>query len=217
MVEEEGPFTPFKYIYANILRRPHMSVAMIGLLTVSSLLLLQALSFSFEAGSATRPESTLWGETPVKPLLEEMGFGEEISSGARRATLGVFYISSAVSLLSGYILLRSAFTISMKERRREVELLKALGFSRGEVAKLLVGEGVVLALLSGVLALFIAMHLFVNLGAYMISRGETSLFFTQPRISPLGALLHFAVLLILVAVALAGAIREVEREEGSLL
>ena len=79
------------------------------------------------------------------------------------------------------------------------------------------GEGVVLSLLSGVLALFIAMPLFVNLGAYMITRGERSLFFTQPRISPLGALLLFAVLLTLVAVAFLGAIREVERAEGSLL
>lgn len=217
MGDEGGPFTPFKYIYASIFRRPHMTLALIGVLTISSILFLQAISFSFEAGTASGPESTLWAETPVKPLLEEMGFGKEISPGARRAILTMFYISSGVSLLSGYILLRSVFNISLKERRQELELLKALGFSRGEVRRLIVGEGAVLAMFSGILALFIAMPLFVNMGAYMISRGETGVFFTQPRISPFGALLHFAVLLAMVVVSLSGAINDVEREVGSLL
>ncbi|MCD6383517.1 MAG: FtsX-like permease family protein [Thermoplasmata archaeon] len=216
---EADPFTPLKYIYASIARRAHMSGVMVALLVVSSLLLLLALSFSVGARAVEEPGAprTIWSETPVKPLLREMGFMEEISPEARDAMVRIFYLSSIISLLVGYVLLRAVFTVSLKERRREIALLSALGFSRGEVMKLLLGEGGILALISAVAALYLAMPLFVNLGSYMISKGEASMFFTQPRISPIVALVSIGVVLGITLLAEISAISEVEREEGRLL
>jgi putative ABC transport system permease protein len=70
------------------------------------------------------------------------------------------------------ILLVSANTMAMsiRERTREVAMLKTLGFTRGRVFTLFVGEAVALSLLAGILGILAAAG-FVQLLAHAQSLG----------------------------------------------
>src|SRR5262249_41854069 len=69
------------------------------------------------------------------------------------------------------ILLVSANTMAMsiRERTREVAVLKTLGFTRGTVLGLFVGEAVILAVVGGVLGFFWASLPFALIGAIACS------------------------------------------------
>jgi putative ABC transport system permease protein len=60
-----------------------------------------------------------------------------------------------ISLAVGGIGILTIMTIAVRERRREIGLLRALGAGRGQILTLFLLEAVLLALLGGVLGLFV--------------------------------------------------------------
>ena len=60
---------------------------------------------------------------------------------------------AVVIALVGSIGLSGVLSLSVLERRREIGVMRAIGASSGHVARLFIGEGVILGLLSWVMAL----------------------------------------------------------------
>lgn len=79
--------------------------------------------------------------------------GERIDQKAFRKSLG---ITSCLALLLGLFVIYNAFSMALVERVREIGLLRALGLTRGEIARAVLLEGLLLAiggaLLGGVLS-----------------------------------------------------------------
>ena len=77
----------------------------------------------------------------------------------------------AVSWVLSVALVGLVFSIAVNERRREIGVLRALGFTRGYVLRLLLSEGLVLALVGGAagIALFgFAVYLFHDMIVLMM-------------------------------------------------
>ncbi len=109
------------------------------------------------------------------------------------ALLGVAWVLSVA--LVGLV-----FSIAVNERRREIGVLRALGFTRAYVLRLLLSEGLILALVGGVtgIALFtFAVYLFRHLIILMM--GVPFLIPSLPSLLGLGA---GALLLALISVAI---------------
>jgi putative ABC transport system permease protein len=68
--------------------------------------------------------------------------GERIDQKAFRKSLG---ITSCLALLLGLFVIYNAFSMALVERVREIGLLRALGLTRGEIARAVLFEGFLLA------------------------------------------------------------------------
>jgi putative ABC transport system permease protein len=85
----------------------------------------------------------------------------EYSSGeAWTAVLNGFAWSiAAIAVLIGGLGMMSAMVMSVMERTREIGTLRAVGWSRGRVLRMILGEAVALSLAGGVLGIFIGVGL----------------------------------------------------------
>jgi putative ABC transport system permease protein len=105
------------------------------------------VSKAIDAGFADAPE-------PTKTETEK-AFGLNFINMLGNVKAFILIISSAavftILLVSG-----NTMAMSIRERTREVAVLKTLGFERGTVLKLFVGEAVAISLIGGVLGTLIA-------------------------------------------------------------
>jgi putative ABC transport system permease protein len=63
---------------------------------------------------------------------------------------------AAISLLVGGIGIANVMLVTVRERTREIGVLKTLGFSGGRILRLVLGESILLALIGGIPGLVIA-------------------------------------------------------------
>jgi putative ABC transport system permease protein len=82
--------------------------------------------------------------------------GERIDQKAFRKSLG---ITSCLALLLGLFVIYNAFSMALVERVREIGLLRALGLTRGEIAKAVLLEGFLLSLLGAVIGVVLSAFL----------------------------------------------------------
>jgi putative ABC transport system permease protein len=92
------------------------------------------------------------------------------------------FITSIVSVVIFTILLVAANTMSMsiRERVREIGVLKALGFTSRRVLLLLAGESVLLAVAGALLGSLGARFLFSSIDLAMVSGGFLQRFYVTP-------------------------------------
>jgi putative ABC transport system permease protein len=67
--------------------------------------------------------------------------------------ISLLAIMASVIALVGSISLSGTLTLNVLERRREIGVLRAIGASSGAIARLLIGEGLILGWLSWIIAL----------------------------------------------------------------
>lgn len=93
-----------------------------------------------------------------------------------------FLITSIVTVVVFTIVLVAANTMAMsiRERTREIGVLKALGFRRGQVLGLLIGEAMLLATLGAVIGGGAARLLFGNLDMALLTGGFIQRFWVTP-------------------------------------
>jgi len=84
-------------------------------------------------------------EKPKQSLV-----GERIDQKAFRKSLG---ITSCLALLLGLFVIYNAFSMALVERVREIGLLRAIGLTRGEIARSVLLEGFLLACLGALLGI----------------------------------------------------------------
>jgi putative ABC transport system permease protein len=94
--------------------------------------------------------------------------GERIDQLAFRKSLRV---TSCLALLLGLFVIYNAFSLALVERVREIGLLRAIGLKRGEIARAVLLEGLLLAILGALLGLLLA----AGLVAFMMLRRITTL------------------------------------------
>ena len=100
-------------------------------------------------------------EKPKQSLV-----GERIDQKAFRKSLGV---TSCLALLLGLFVIYNAFSLALVERVREIGLLRALGLTRGEIARAVLLEGFLLACLGALLGAVISAGLVAFMNAMSIT------------------------------------------------
>ncbi|USS86988.1 ATP-binding cassette domain-containing protein [Fructilactobacillus cliffordii] len=103
-----------------------------------------------------------------KPAFQITGAGSIVSTLNTYVNLAVAVLTSiaAISLLVSAIMIIVVLYISVAERTKEIGILRALGFSKGNIRKLFIFESVFLGFFSAVLAIILA---------YLVEWGANSL------------------------------------------
>jgi putative ABC transport system permease protein len=87
-------------------------------------------------------------DAPVKPVTEK-GFGAQFAAMAGNVQGFIRYTSIAV-VAALLCVAANTRAMSLRERTREIALLKAIGFSRGTVLGLFLTESIIIGLLGGI-------------------------------------------------------------------
>ncbi len=153
-------------------------------LTVAFLLLTSSLLFGVISEIQTDEKAgILQGRIPGSlDMFDQFRISGELSEKARNSLVNYLLLTSLIVFIVAFFLMYNTMAISVRERRKEIGILRAVGFSTSEVLKLFLVEGGIIGLISWISALFLGTPLIVNLAAYLIERGDRGLFFVQPVI-----------------------------------
>jgi putative ABC transport system permease protein len=115
---------------------------------------------------------------------------------------GISAVMTAIDIISGVILLimllilGNTIAMGVRERTNEYGVMKALGFSSGQIAFFVIGESFLLAMVGGALGLVLAFP-FVEKGMGRWLEENMGTFFPYFRVDPKMAVVAFAIALLL--------------------
>ncbi len=180
-------FNPASYALSHLRFSLVRSVVTIATLTITVAFLLLTASLSFGLASEIEggdgKEGLLEGRIPGSiDMFEEFRLNEELPAEVRNSLMHWLFFSTFLVLVVGFFIMYNTMAIAVEERKAEIGILRSVGFSSREVMKLFLAEGAFIGLIAWVTAIFIGTPFIVNLGAYLIERGDRGLFFVQPRI-----------------------------------
>ena len=134
----------------------------------------------------------IYGQNTVAGLSADLGDGFAI-------ILNLLAVMAIVIALVGGVGLSGVLSLSVLERRREIGVMRAIGASNWQVTRLFVGEGVLLGLISWIIALPLSIPL-----AYIFSTFALSFALNQQlvyRFTPTGAAVWLAIIIVLAVIA----------------
>jgi putative ABC transport system permease protein len=144
-----------------------------------------------QKGIKVRPSST-FGEKTIAGITEGAGEGYAI-------ILNLLAVMAIVIALVGGVGLSGILSLSVLERRREIGVMRAIGASSWQVIRLFIGEGLLLGLLSWVIALPLSIPT-----AYVFTTQGLSFALNQQLVyqfTPTGAILWLVIIAMLAIVA----------------
>ncbi len=148
----------------------------------------EALEATLEQkGISVRPSST-FGEKTIAGITEGAGEGYAI-------ILNLLAVMAIVIALVGGVGLSGILSLSVLERRREIGVMRAVGASSWQVIRLFIGEGLLLGLLSWMIALPLSIPI-----AYAFTTQGLSLALNQQLVyqfTPVGAVLWLVIITML--------------------
>lgn len=145
-----------------------------------------------DAGAQLKELATLAGPSWSKPSIENVRETLDESMAGPRFTMRVLVVFAALGVLLAAIGLFGVISYNVGQRTREIGVRMTLGATRGSIARLVVGDGVRLALLG------IAVGL---LGAVAATRLIQNLLYGVPRLDPFAFGLGATLLLVVSAAA----------------
>jgi putative ABC transport system permease protein len=152
----------------------------------------EALEGSMEQKAiSVRPSST-FGEKTIAGITEGAGEGYEI-------IINLLAVMAIVIALVGGVGLSGILSLSVLERRREIGVMRAIGASSWQVVRLFIGEGLLLGLLSWMIALPLSIP-----AAYAFTTQGLSLALNQQLVyqfTPIGAGLWLVIITMLATIA----------------
>lgn len=92
---------------------------------------------------------------------------------------------SSVVLFSMLLVTVNTISLSMRERRKEIALMKAIGYKPGHILSLVIGEAILISLVAGFMGIFLAYMLF-NLREFSLHLGLTNEFVVQQSVAITG-------------------------------
>jgi putative ABC transport system permease protein len=118
-------------------------------------------------------------QVEVSPQAGALGFGGDSATETAQTIINQFnFIIVLLGIMAiiigavGSIALSGALSLSVMERRREIGVMRAIGASSGVIARLFIGEGLLLGWLSWLIALPLGLPLQVYTGRSLILAGH---------------------------------------------
>ena len=152
-------------------------------ITVAFLLLTSSLLFGMINELEEEDKGTFLTDIPGSvDMFEEFQIEAQISDSAKTSLINWLLITSVLVFLVAFFIMYNTMAIAAQERKKEIGVLRSVGYSTNDVMKIFLTEGGFMGLISWVIGFFFGMPLIVNLAAYMIERGEEGFFFVMPYI-----------------------------------
>jgi cell division protein FtsX len=187
MSEREISFNPATYALSHLKHNMLRSITTVATLslTIAFILLTSSLVFGLinEIEGTDSKKGLLEGRIPGSvTMFEEFDLDQDLSKDAKTALVNFLMITSLFVLLVAFFIMYNTMAIAVHERKREIGVLRSVGYSSRDVMKIFLTEGGMIGLISFITALFLGTPLIVNLAAYLIERGNRGIFFVQPSI-----------------------------------
>ena len=151
-----------------------------------------AVETAFEANGIGVAPASLWGDKTMAEITATAGDGFAL-------ILTMLGVMAVVIALVGGVGLSGILSLSVLERRREIGVMRAVGASSWQVIRLFIGEGILLGLISWLIALPLsipAAYFFTTQGLTFALNQQLVYTFT-----PSGAILWLAIITVLAMIA----------------
>lgn len=186
--QDKFDFNVFIYIYRGFSRKKlRNTLTVAGLsLTLTFLILVLSMARGFMLETEESLKSGPSGEddhTPPDPG-EQTKDRMRIDRDVQQTIITWLVITSFFTVIATASIISNTVIISIIERRREIGILKSLGLTDGQVARVFVIESLWLAVLSWLIALFAGTFLSGNVFNSLYERGASPLFFSPARAMP---------------------------------
>jgi putative ABC transport system permease protein len=158
----------------------------------SQAMVAKALDQALERRSIETAPNSTFGENTIAGIIEQNGQRLNI-------IIRLLAVMAVVIALVGGVGLSGVISLSVLERRREIGVMRAIGASSWQVVRLFVGEGILLGLISWLIAWPLSIP-----AAYGLSTQGLSLALNQQlsyNFSPFGALVWLIIITLLAVVA----------------
>jgi putative ABC transport system permease protein len=152
----------------------------------------EALEGALERRSIDVAPSSPFGENTIAGIIEQNGQGNSI-------IIRLLAVMAVVIALVGGVGLSGVLSLSVLERRREIGVMRAIGASSWQVIRLFVGEGILLGLISWLIALPLSIP-----AAYGLATQGLSFALNQQlsyNFTPVGAALWLVIITLLAVLA----------------
>ncbi len=187
MERDDTSFNAATYALSHIKHNILRSVTTIATLavTIAFILLTSSMVFGLinEIEGGNDKEGLLQGRIPGSiTMFEEFDLDQTLSDDSKVALVNFLLITSLLVLFVAFFIMYNTMSIAVQERKKEIGVLRSVGYSSQEVMKIFLTEGGMIGLISFLISLFLGTPFIVNLAAYMIERGNSGFFFVQPTI-----------------------------------
>ncbi|MFO8050633.1 MAG: FtsX-like permease family protein [Thermoplasmatota archaeon] len=213
MTRTKETFNAASYALSHLRFDLLRSLTTISTISVTTAFLLLTSSMLFglinEIEGADEKAGLLEGRIPGSiSMFDEFDLEQDLSPDTKSSLVNFLLITSIFVFIVSFFIIYNTMAISVKERKKEIGILRSVGYSTGEVMKIFLMEGSMIGLISFIVALFLGTPLILNLSAYLIERGEKGVFFVQPYIP---FQLMIVILLISLGICLGGTYLAVKR------
>jgi ABC-type lipoprotein release transport system permease subunit len=200
----------FNYIMANFRRhRLRYGLTTFGVIVCVIFFIIIA-SLSIGLYERLEPETPTDEVTPEEEedALPEDPEVKELDTSIKRTIINWLYFTSVLIFASAVAGVGSTMLMSITERKREIGILKSVGFTRRQIMELFLFESIMICFIGWLIGTIIGMFLANNVFNYEQFPGSNEIFFATMRTTPV---VIFAAFIIVIVVCLLASIIPVFR------
>jgi ABC-type antimicrobial peptide transport system permease subunit len=179
-------FNPASYALSHMRHSLFRTITTVTTLSITIAFLLLTSSLMFGLIAEIRggdDKSTYLRDVPGSiDMFEEYQIGSELSDSAKTSLINWLVLTSTLVFMVAFFIMYNTMAIAAQERKREIGLLRSVGYSTKDVMKIFITEGAFMGFISWLIALFFGTPFIINLAAYLIERGDEGFFFVSPLI-----------------------------------
>jgi len=203
--EKKFNFNVFIYVYRGFsAKKFRHGLTVLGLtlaITFLILVLSMARGFMLEVEGGV--------ETTIDEVYENTTSGPgdagkeatELDRDVQKTIILWLIVTSVFIMIASTAIISNTMYLSVKERRKEIGILKAVGLTDTQVAKIFVIESIWLCVLAWLIALFSGTIISGNVFNNLYEKGSSPLFFSPARAMPEILLIAFIVTMIVGALS----------------
>ena len=197
--DENFNFNVFTYVYKSFSgKKLRHTLTVIGMtIVITFLILVLSMGRGFMLNVEGKlDKAIIEGEenTTVDYKLErEM---TELDEDVQKTIIIWLIFTSIFIVLAATAIISNTMYLSIRERRREIGILKSVGLSDNQVAKIFLIESTWLCVLSWLIALFLGTFLASNVFNALYEKGKSPIFFSPAKAMPEILIIAFVVTII---------------------
>jgi putative ABC transport system permease protein len=197
----ESTISVYTYVIANIRRHKLRYGLTIFGLVVCVIFFIIIASLSIGLYEHLEPETTHEEVTP-EPIREDPEV-VNLDKNVKQTIVNWLYFTSVLIFATAVAGVANTMLMSMTERKREIGILKSVGFTKKEIVEIFLTESLMICLFSWAFGTILGLYLSNNVFNYLKFPGSSNIFFATMRTPPV---ILFAAFIIVFVVGLLASI-----------
>ncbi len=197
----ENLISVYNYISANFRRyKLRYGLTIIGLIVCVVFFIIIA-SLSIGLYEPTEPETPTDEVTPEETITPEEVV--ELDENVKRTIVNWLYLTAVLIFATASAGVANTMLISVADRRREIGILRSIGFTRNEIIKIFLAETLMICMIGFLVGVVVGMYLANNVFNSAVFQ-DSDLFFATMRTPPV--VIFAAFIIVFVVGLLAGVV-----------